>query len=101
LKADQLVGDRQLLLQASGLGFEFGDAQGARVARRLAPGATGDESFAAAQAQLLAPLRQVRTVQALAPQQRLELAGLGAPVGLLDDRQLVRGREGARLQSPP
>ncbi len=74
---------------------------GARQSAPLKPGLAAGESLGAMKVNLLAPGREERAVDALAAQERLDLATLGACGGLSNDPQLLGSREGpppARLR---
>ena len=94
MNLDDRLGLAELGRQPLGFSLEplvFGDQGGVGIG--LSPttlgGQSGQRSFGA----LLSPRTQKRRVQALAAEQGAELAGRGRAIGLVEDAELVLGRE--------
>src|SRR5580700_10708668 len=89
LKVDELLGERELGLEPRRTLLELGDALVLRVQLGLAAGLAPRQRLAAVKHELLAPCRQVGTVDALAAEQRLDIAALRAGCRLPNDPQLL------------
>ena len=93
MNLDDEFGLIEALAQTGVLALDAGQFVGQRIARGRASAPARRQGLFHGPLALQAPVAQVRGVQALAPQQRADLAVFAACVGLLEDAALVSGRE--------
>jgi len=96
LEVKELPRERELRFELGRTLLELGDAQVLRIELRLATGLAASESLGAMKVNLLAPGGEERAIDALAAQERLDLAALGARSRLANDPQLLGSRERRR-----